>query len=157
VLGTLISTWQAILATRARDAERQARAALDAAREEKDQQRLRTNRELGDALAEAARLREKVQDARPGDTEAANQLRATLARGAPWPAGGRAARALAARRQALKEGANRAPGDRRMGARLEEIRLPQGTLPRDGLSRTSAAFREYGIPITDFFQGNPPA
>jgi hypothetical protein len=80
VIGTAVSTWLAIEATLARNADRTSRLALDAAREEKDQLRSRTNRELSDALVEAAQLKEKVRATHGGDDASANQLRATLGR-----------------------------------------------------------------------------
>src|SRR5205809_107603 len=80
VLGAVVSTWQAVRATvaeglagerfeserSARESERLTRDALDAARDEKEGLRTRTNRELSEKLAEAAGLREMARAARPG-------------------------------------------------------------------------------------------
>ena len=88
ILGTVGSTWQAIEATAAREAEskarmeeREARGALDIAREEQEQQRLQINRDLSDALVEVAGSREKSRAAPTGDAEPWNQFRAVAACG----------------------------------------------------------------------------
>ncbi len=157
LLGTAFSTWQAIRATRARDAEHKTHDALDAARDEKDQQQTRTNRELSEALAEAARLCEKARTARPGETEGRRQLRETL-RGAEALAGSELADPVLVRRvKALEAELKQDEADRRMVARLEEIRLNQAELQAGQISTFSGgtrpayetAFREYGLPIFD--------
>jgi hypothetical protein len=163
VLGTAVSIWQAVSATRARNAEsaarvaeREARDALDAAREEQENRRARTNRELSDALVEAVRLQAKVRTARGGDGVAANQLRAALGRAGTLAASELADPALVARARALEAEVRQDEKDRRMLARLEEIRLTQGTLQGETLRKFAggsapayeAAFRDFGIPLT---------
>jgi serine/threonine protein kinase/tetratricopeptide (TPR) repeat protein len=172
VLGTVVSTWQAIRATRAGDAERETRRALDAAREEKEQQRTRTNRELNDALVEVVRLQEKVRGARSGDAETANQLRTMLARAGTLAANELVDPILVGRVRAVQAEMDQGEKDRRMVARLEEIRLNKGeerggalvTIVGATAAAYEAAFRDYGIPLTDFMKraleyrsGSPPA
>jgi eukaryotic-like serine/threonine-protein kinase len=130
MLGTFISTWQAVRATKAEalaterlTSEREAHNALDAAREEKEQQRTRTNRELGDALVEAAALREKARTARPGDSEPWSQLRATLRRAETLAASELADPGLVGRVRAALAELKQDEVNRRMTARLEEIRF----------------------------------
>jgi tetratricopeptide (TPR) repeat protein len=168
VLGTAVSIWQAVWATRARDAERaarvaerEARDALDAAREEQERRRARTDRELSEALVEAVRLQGKVGTARTGDRESANQLRAALGRVETLAASELADPALVARVRALQAEVSKEEKDRRMVARLEEIRLTQGTHQEETLRTVvggsapayEAAFRDYGIPLTYFING----
>jgi hypothetical protein len=151
VLGTAISTWQAIEATQARDserrarkAERQAQGALNAAREEKEQQRTRTNRKLSAALVDAARLREKARTARPGDPEPGRQLRASLPRAEALAGSDLADPVLVRRVKVLLEELKQAEADRRMAARLEAIRfIKQDKRPL----AYKKAFRSYGLPI----------
>jgi serine/threonine protein kinase len=114
LLGTVISTWQAIQATRARDDERKARDELDTARAEKDHQRTRINQKLSDALMDAARLREKARNARPGEAGPWNQLRETLQRAETLAGNELADSGLAARVQAMLTELKRAEADRRM-------------------------------------------
>ncbi len=152
VLGTGISTWQAIRATRAVDAERQTRVALDSAREEKEKQQTRVNRELTESLVEAARLREKAR-ARPGDAGPWSQLREVLGAAQTLAGHELADPVLGGRVQALLAELKQDDNDRRMVARLEEIRLqllkPEGAYWYAGARRPvyEAAFREYGLPI----------
>jgi tetratricopeptide (TPR) repeat protein len=179
VLGTAVSIWQAVWATQARDAEiaariaeREARDELDTAREEQERRRTGTDRELSEALVEAVRLQAKVRTARSGDPESAHQLRTALGRAGTLAASELADPALVARVRALQAEVSQDEKDRRMVARLEEIRLNQGK-EQGGLLVTvsggtapayEAAFRDYGIPLTDFMKralqgrfGNPPA
>jgi serine/threonine protein kinase/tetratricopeptide (TPR) repeat protein len=151
VLGTIISSWQAIQATRARDAEQEARDALDAAREEKDQHRARTNRELSDALVEAARLQEKARAAGPGAADSANQLRATLGRARTLAASELADPVLVHRVRTLQEEVAQDEKDRRMVARVEELHVTRGDE-----AAHAAAFQDYGIPIADILAGTAP-
>jgi serine/threonine protein kinase/tetratricopeptide (TPR) repeat protein len=165
VLGTVVSTWQAIRATQAADAERKTRLELDAAREEKEQQRARTNRGLSDALVEVVRLQEKVRGARPGDAEPVNQLRAMLARAGTLATNELVDPALVGQVRAVQAEMDQGEKDRRMVARLEAIRLNKGTVEGGHLvtvvGATAPAYREafqdYGLPITDIMNGNAPA
>jgi serine/threonine protein kinase len=142
ILGTAVSTWQAIRATTAeglaedrleserlarasekaaRDAERQTRGALDKAREEKEKQQTRINREITEALLEAARLREEVRKARPGDSNPLTQLRESLRAAEALAASELADPVLKGRVRALLAEVNQDEKDRRMVAKLEEI------------------------------------
>jgi tetratricopeptide (TPR) repeat protein len=155
VLGIAVSTWQAVSATQARDAEREARDALDAARDDKDRQRTGTNRKLSEALVDAARLREKARTARPGDTEPAGQLSATLRRAEALAGSDLADPVLVGRVKVLLAELKQAEANRRMAARLEEIRLNKGShrggqiITVSGGTRPAyeAAFREFGLPV----------
>jgi serine/threonine protein kinase/cytochrome c-type biogenesis protein CcmH/NrfG len=185
VLGTVISTWQAIRATAAEKlagerliSERNTRNALDAAREEQDQQRTRTNRDLSQALAEVAGLREKARAARRGDAEPWNQFRAALRRAEALAGSELADPVLLGRVRALQAELKQGEADRRMVALLEEIRLDRGNntincddyghrvrlLEEMRLDRGNnteftvsgglrpayeAAFKEYGLPVFD--------
>jgi len=161
VVGTVVSSWQAIEATVARDAEskarkeeREARDALDSAREEKEQQRLRTNRELSETLLEAARLQAKARLARPADNESRNQLRATLGRARTLASSAFADPVLVGREQAFQKELKQEEADRRMVARLEEIRLNKdngklSTVLGATYPLYAAAFRDYGLPFFD--------
>jgi serine/threonine protein kinase/tetratricopeptide (TPR) repeat protein len=179
LVATAVSTWQAIRATTAeglaedrlgserlalasekaaRDAERQTRGALDKARGEKEQQQTRINRELTAALLEVTRLREKVRTALPGDANPRNQLRETLRAAQTLAANESADPVLAQRVQALVAEVRQDDKDRRMVAKIEEILWQSQAESFEGVSRmigsywpvTEAAFREYGIPITEF-------
>jgi superkiller protein 3 len=161
VLGTVLSTWQAIRATAAEQlagerliSERDTHNALDAAREEQDQQRTRTNRDLGQALAEVAGLREKVRAARRGDAEPWNQFRAALRRAEALAGNELADPVLVGRVRALQAELEHGEADRRMVARLEEIRLDRENntgVTGSGALRPAyeAAFKEYGLPVFD--------
>jgi len=160
VLGIVGSTWQAIEATVARDAESKARKeerethdALDAAREEKEQQRRGANRELSDALVEVAGLREKSRTAPVGETEPWNQFRAALRRAEGLAGSPLAEPALVARVRSLQAELKQDEADRRMVARLEEIRLSRAdkTVHIVGTHYPSyvAAFKEHGLPVFD--------
>jgi serine/threonine protein kinase/Flp pilus assembly protein TadD len=156
LLGTIVSTWQAVRATRARDAERASHDALDAAREQQDRQRTSINGKLSRALADVASLREKSKNARPSDNAPWNQLREAL-RGAEALAGAELADpALVGQVRALQAGVKQEDADRHMVARLEEIRLDVNTLmegggvrgnPRMRIPACEAAFRDYGVPL----------
>jgi tetratricopeptide (TPR) repeat protein len=162
VIGTVVSAWQAVQATNARnaerasrEAERKAQTALDVAREEKDQQRTRTNRELSDALVEAAGLWEKARIAGSDSTDSGNQLRATLGRAATLAASELADPILVARVRTLQENLAQDEKERRMLARLEEIQFDKTEKPNDFNWRNAyeAAFNDYGLPISEFLSG----
>jgi tetratricopeptide (TPR) repeat protein/serine/threonine protein kinase len=174
LLGTAFSVWQAVQATEAKEladdrlaSERAANAALNAAREEKDEQRLRTNRELGDALADIGRLQEKVRLSRFSDTDSANQLRTTLGRAGTLATSELADPVLVGRVKALQGEMNQLEKNRRMVALLEKIRLdrsftffhviPDSNEVGDTPGAYEAAFRDYGLPLSDFLNSKPPA
>jgi serine/threonine protein kinase/tetratricopeptide (TPR) repeat protein len=155
LLGSGISTWQAIRATNAVTAERQTRQNLDSAREEREKQQTQINRDLADALLEATRLKEKASTAAAADSGPWNQLRETV-RAAQTLAGNELADPVLCRRlQDLVAQLKIDENDRRMVARLEAIRLQYldaEDLPRVVGSKRpvyEAAFREYGLPIFD--------
>jgi serine/threonine protein kinase len=154
VLGTLISTWQAVRATQARDGEREARDALDTAREEKEQQRTRINRDLSEALVEATRLRETSRAAGFGESAPWRQLREVQRRAETLAGSELADSVLVGRVQGLLAGLKQEEADRRMVARLEEIRLNAGHDQSGNFVFSDAtwreyepAFREYGLLI----------
>jgi serine/threonine protein kinase/tetratricopeptide (TPR) repeat protein len=153
ILGTVLSTWQAIRATRARDAERAARNALDSAREEKEQQRTRTNRELSEALVEAAGLREKAPIAPAGDAALAVQLREMIRRLATLTGSELADPVLVPRAQALLVELKQLEADRRLLDQLEEIRLQKTALKDEHFDVARAdrlyqdGFRTYGLDL----------
>jgi len=161
VLGIAGSTWQAIEATVARDAEsrarkeeQQARDALDTARDEKERQRTATNRDLSDALLETAGLREKSRSARPDDAEPWNQFRAALRRAEALAGSQLADPALVGRVRALQADLKQDEADRRMVAQLEEIRLSKaddraGAVSGGMRPLYEAAFKDYGLPVFD--------
>jgi tetratricopeptide (TPR) repeat protein len=160
ILGTAGSVWQAVRATEAgnaehdaRENERQARDALDLARDEKEQQRAGINRDLSDALVEAAGLREKSRTARPDDVEPWSQFRAALRRAEALAGSPLADPALVGRARGLQADLEQDKADRRMVARVEEIRLSKVDLPVISVPETrllyEAAFKEYGLPVFD--------
>jgi tetratricopeptide (TPR) repeat protein len=169
LVGAVVSAWQAVVATAAEKlaaerlvSERNTRTALDAAREEQDQQRARTNRELGAALAEVAGLREKVRTARLDDREPWSQLRAALRRAETLAGSEMADPGLVGQVQTLVAEVKREEKDQGMRARLEEIHLSPrsfttygGQTPSTGpdweRTRTAyeAAFRDYGLPLSE--------
>jgi serine/threonine protein kinase/Tfp pilus assembly protein PilF len=166
---TVVSIWQAVLATeardaeadarakeqQARDAERQMRDALDTARAEKEQQRTRVNRDLSEALLEATRQRDKARAAKIGDVEPWARLRALVQRAETLAGSELADAALVGRAQALVAEHRQDDADRRMVARLDDIRLNTGITEGGMLVRYvganapayRAAFEEYGLPI----------
>jgi tetratricopeptide (TPR) repeat protein/tRNA A-37 threonylcarbamoyl transferase component Bud32 len=165
VLGAVLSTWQAIVATAAEKladerliSERNTRNALDSARGEQDQQRTRTNRELGQALAEVAGLREKVRTARAGDREPWSQLRAALRRAEALAGSELADSDLVGQVQTLVAEVKREEKDQRMRARLEEIHLSPRKMSRGMYSGQpderiraayEAAFRDYDLRFSE--------
>jgi serine/threonine protein kinase/tetratricopeptide (TPR) repeat protein len=161
VVGAGISTWQAIRATNASDAERQTRADLDSVREEKERQQKRINQELTEGLLEVAGLREKIRAAGPGDLTLHTRLRETLRAAQALAADELADSALRGRLEHLLADVKQDENDRRMIARLEEIRVQQmeleftlewyrtSRLSGSRLGAYDEAFREYGLPISD--------
>ncbi len=133
--------------------EREARGALDIAREEQEQQRLQINRDLSDALVEVAGSREKSRAAPTGDAEPWNQFRAALRRAEALAGSPLADAAFAGRVRDLQSDLKQDEADRRMVARLEEIPLSQAASPFiAGVSGSlrplyKAAFNEYGLPV----------
>jgi hypothetical protein len=128
---------------------------LDQERIEKDQQTTRINRDLSDALGEAAVLREKLT-ARPGGQGPWNQLRETIRRAETLAENELADPVLVGRVRNLSSEIKQVEADRRMVVRLEEIRLERGMeLRGSSLLRGSSipaytqAFKDYGIPIFD--------
>jgi tetratricopeptide (TPR) repeat protein len=156
-LGIVISTWQAILAIEARDTERKAHDALDAARAAQDEQRAHANQDLSAALEEVAGLREKARLAGPRDTPAWRQLRVAVRRAEALAGNALADAVLGRRVQALAAELTKGEADRRMMTRLDEIRFNQGSLQGgrvvaySGGTRPAyeAAFKEYGLPVFD--------
>jgi tetratricopeptide (TPR) repeat protein len=145
-VGTVVSSWQAVVATQARDAERQARTDLDASRDETDRQRARVNRKLGDALAESLRLREKARAA-GRDVRAWGQFREALRRAEALAGGELADPALASRVAGLRAELEREEVDRWMVERLEQIRLG-GNRRLSAMEQSKAyakVFEEYGL------------
>ena len=160
ILGTAISTWLAIRATEAERlandrlvSERAARDALDTARVKQEQQQTGTNRELSDALVEAAGLREKSRTARLGDEEPWNQFRAALRRVQGLAGSPLADPALVGRARGLQVELKQGEAGRRMAARLEEIRLSAADNAIHVVGslrpRYEAAFKKYGLPVFD--------
>jgi tetratricopeptide (TPR) repeat protein/serine/threonine protein kinase len=149
VLGTAVSTWQAIRATTAEglaenrlESERLARHALDAARSEQDRQRTSINRKLSRALVDVAGLREKSKNARPSDTGPWNQLREALREAEALAGSELADPDLVGRVQVFLVDLKQDEADRSMLSRLEKVRLS-----RRPSSDYEAVFRDFGLPI----------
>jgi tetratricopeptide (TPR) repeat protein len=155
VAGTAVSAWQAVRATQAYNGEREKQKKLDDARDEKEQQRARTDRDLNAALVEAAGQLEKARAARPGDAGPWTRLRETLGRATTLAESDLADPVLVGRVQALLTESSQDEANRRMVARLEEIYLNAG--PLQSIHETDvtsgpayeAAFRDYGLPVLD--------
>jgi serine/threonine protein kinase/tetratricopeptide (TPR) repeat protein len=148
LIGTAVSVWQAVRATRALDSERQTRAALDL-------QRTQINGKIGDALLETAELREKARAAGPADGDHWTKLQDAARRAETLAASELADPALAERVRGLLGQVGQDAVDRRMVARLEGIRfqtrarkLDQAP-PFDAGAAFAAAFGEYGLPVSD--------
>ncbi len=155
VAGAGVSAWQAVRATVAERlasdrlvTEREARGALDAARDERELQEKSVNRELGDALVDAARLREKVGRSGRGEAESWAALRATMQRAETLAQNPVADEALVRQVRAILAELGQVEAERRMVARLEDIYLNK-VLTTSGETRRDyeAAFKEFGLPV----------
>jgi serine/threonine protein kinase/tetratricopeptide (TPR) repeat protein len=135
------------------EAEREAQKALDAAREEKNQQRTRINRELTATLVEATSLQEKVRNPGPGIRELVSQLRATLRRAETLAGSELADPGLKEQEHTLQETFKQDETNRQLVTRLEGIRQSQVSTAvnvRLGLrSEYEAPLKQYGLPILD--------
>ncbi len=156
VLGTVISVWQAVRATQAWGAESTARDQRDRAREEKEREQTRINRDLSAAFVAVAQLGEMVRMARSGDPSW-NRLDEAIRHARTLAASDLADSVLVERVKSLLAGLERTSADRRMLARLEEIRLNLPILQTgfngyqilESRPDYAAAFQDYGVPITD--------
>src|SRR5262249_14146221 len=148
VAGITVSTWQAIRATNALDSERRTRAALDA-------ERTQVNGKISDKLLEVAALRERARAAGPTDGTLWADLQDTARRAETLTGSELADPAIVERVRGLLEQVRQDDKNRRITVRLRELRLdnlaiPRGTpIPRDVGKSVAAAFREYGLPVTD--------
>jgi tetratricopeptide (TPR) repeat protein len=148
LVGTAVSVWQAVRATEALESERRTRAALDL-------ERTQLNGKISDALVELAGQREKARAAGPADGKHWAQFQDAARRAETLVASELADPALVQRVRDLLGQLRQDELDRRMVARLEEIRLERlaarvGTpAPSDVGDAFAAAFREYGLPVTD--------
>jgi serine/threonine protein kinase/tetratricopeptide (TPR) repeat protein len=164
VAGAAVSAWQAVRATQAWNGERETHKKLDDARDEKEQQRARTDRDLNEALIQAAGELEKARVARPGDAGPWTRLRETLGRAKTLAESDLADPVLVGRVQALLAESSQDEVNRRMAERLEEIyfhvqttsehgsdgsRAAIGTVRGASRPDYEAAFRDYGLPVFD--------
>jgi len=146
--GTAVSVWQAVRATNALENERQTRAALD-------QERTQINGKIGDTLLEVAALREKSRRAGPANGKLWADLQDVVRRAETLAGSELADPALVERVRSQLEQVRQDAKNRRMTARLEEIRFdslaarPGTPAPPEVGSAFAAAFREYGLPVTD--------
>jgi tetratricopeptide (TPR) repeat protein/serine/threonine protein kinase len=163
IVGTVVSSYEAVCATRAEGlaterliSEREARKALDEAREDKERQRTRINRELGDALVESVQLRQQIRAGGKGDKDRWARLREMSKRAETLAASELADPALGGQVQNLLVELKQEEADRRFVARMDELRLGNGSFDQGRLTiwgggyrpDYEAAFADYGIPLS---------
>ncbi len=148
LVGTAVSVWQAVRAVNALESERQTRAALDL-------ERAQVNGKISDALVELAGRREQARAAGPADGKHWADFQDAAQRAETLVGSDLADPALVQRVRDLLGLFRQDEKDRRMAAQLAEIGL-ESRAARPGPpaaakvgSAFAAAFREYGLPVTD--------